>query len=76
MAAIRTMTTSLPEDLNLPQLEMWLDQRCFATEVEALAKALGLDATLPPLDFAAQIAKTVEKARTAQTARESASKRL
>ena len=56
--------------------KMESDQRRFSTEVEALAKVLEMDVTVPPLDLAVQITKAVEKARATEAAREVALRRL
>jgi uncharacterized protein YhaN len=56
--------------------KMESDQHRFAAEVVELTGALDLDITRPPLDLAAELAKAVEKARTAEAARKDALKRL
>ena len=55
--------------------KMESDQRHFVTEIEGLAKALDLEMTTAPLDFATQITRALEQARAAETAREAVSAR-
>ena len=55
--------------------KMESDQRQFATEVEALAKALSLDPA-PTSELAAKVAEAVQKARAAESARKGVEKRL